>query len=361
MEFGPSATQRQLDDTLRAFLARQVTPERRRAAAEGSGGDARLWRDLGALGMVGLLVPEEFGGVGLGVLDAALAAEALGHAAAPTPFLGSAVLAPLALRWLGDAAQQAEWLPRLAAGEMRVAICLAALGGTTGTCSLELRHGRLFGEASGAFSGAAPTHLLVALPGGAGMAMIGTDAAGVTWLPRRSVDRLRPLADLAFAATPVAPMTGGDPRRVLDAARVVLAAETLGAAQAMLEQAVAYAGQRRQFGRAIAGFQAVKHACAEMAASLEPCRAFVWYAAHAQDAAEDPAEARMLAAQVKAHCDEVAREVARTATEVHGGMGFTELLGLPIWFKRIMANRQLLGAPERCREEAALAQGIAAA
>jgi alkylation response protein AidB-like acyl-CoA dehydrogenase len=143
-------------------------------------------------------------------------------------------------------------------------------------------------------------------------------------------------------------------------AAAVLAAETLGAAQSMLEQAVAYAGQRRQFGRAIASFQAVKHACAEMAAALEPCRAFVWYAAHAQDGAELDEAPSMLAAQTKAHLDEVGREVARTATEVHGGMGFTELLGLPFWFKRIMANRQLLGGPERCREDAALAQGMAA-
>ena len=152
-------------------------------------------------------------------------------------------------------------------------------------------------------------------------------------------------------------LAGGDARRVLDAGRVVLAAETLGAAQAMLDRAVSYAGQRRQFGRVIAGFQAVKHVCAEMAAWLEPCRAFLWYAAQAQDAPEP--EARMLASQVKAHLDEVGRDVARHATEVHGGMGFTELLGLPFRFKRIMANRQLLGGPERCREDAAAAQGIA--
>jgi alkylation response protein AidB-like acyl-CoA dehydrogenase len=142
---------------------------------------------------------------------------------------------------------------------------------------------------------------------------------------------------------------------------VALASETLGAAQSMLDQAVAYAGQRRQFGRPIAAFQAVKHACAEMAAALEPCRAFVWYAAHAQDHAPE-AEAIALAAQVKAHLDEVGRDVARAATEVHGGMGFTELLGLPAWFRRIMGNRQLLGGPERCREEAAaLAEGTTAA
>ncbi|MBX9698511.1 MAG: hypothetical protein K2X74_03685, partial [Acetobacteraceae bacterium] len=202
---------------------------------------------------------------------------------------------------------------------------------------------------------AGATHLLVALPGGEALALLAADAPGVALTSRASVDRLRPLSDCAFDAAP-AVLLRGDARRVLDAGRVALAAEVLGAAQSMLDQAVAYAGQRRQFGRTIASFQAVKHACAEMAAMLEPCRALIWYAAQAQDSGD--AEARMLAAQAKAHLDEVGRDVARGATEVYGGMGFTELLGLPVWFKRIMANRQLLGGPERCREEAALAQGI---
>jgi alkylation response protein AidB-like acyl-CoA dehydrogenase len=122
---------------------------------------------------------------------------------------------------------------------------------------------------------------------------------------------------------------------------------------------VAYAGQREQFGRVIGSFQAVKHMCAEMAAMLEPARALVWHAAHAQDAL--PGEARLGAAHAKAHLGEVGREVSRMATEVHGGIGFTHELGLHYWFKRIGANRQLLGAPERCRREAAAFQGWAAA
>jgi alkylation response protein AidB-like acyl-CoA dehydrogenase len=362
VEFGPSESQRLFDGTLRGFLSGPVTVESRRAATEAGGADVALWRGLSELGLAGLLVPEEHGGTGLGVLDAALAAEALGHAAAPTPFLGSAVLAPLALRLLrGGSAQREEWLPGLAAGEVRVAVALGALWGTTGTCGLRLDSGgRLSGEVSGALDAGGATHLLVALPAGGGMALVEAVASGVTLRPRRSVDGLRSIADLAFDGAPAAVLDGGDPRRVLDAGRVVLAAETLGAAQAMLERAVAYAGQRRQFGRAIAGFQAVRHACAEMATALEPCRALVWYAAHAQDRPEE-GEARMLAAQTKAHLDEVGRDVARAATEVHGGMGFTELLGLPAWFRRIMANRQFLGGPERCREEAAEAQGIAVA
>ncbi len=179
-----------------------------------------------------------------------------------------------------------------------------------------------------------------------------------TWLP--SLDRTRPLLDVTFADAPAILLgAANDPiaarTRVLDAGRVMLAADTLGAAQAMLDQAVAYAKERVQFGRVIGSFQAVKHTLADLATMLEPCRSLVWFAAHAQDAL--PEEARLAALQAKAHLDDVGREVARLSTEVHGGMGFTDLQGLHFWFKRIDTNRQLLGTPERCRHEAALVQG----
>ncbi|MCY1359267.1 pimeloyl-CoA dehydrogenase, small subunit [compost metagenome] len=109
----------------------------------------------------------------------------------------------------------------------------------------------------------------------------------------------------------------------------------------------------------IGSFQAVKHLCAEMAAALEPGRALVWYAAHAFDAL--PEEAALLAAHAKSHLSETGTFVARTATEVHGGMGITDLLGLHYWFKRIGFNRQLLGGPERVRHLAAEMQGLVAA
>src|SRR3546814_6833901 len=93
---------------------------------------------------------------------------------------------------------------------------------------------------------------------------------------------------------------------------------------AMIEKAVDYAGQREQFGRPIGSFQAVKHMCAEMAARHEPCRALVWYAAHVFDAL--PEDASLAACHAKSLTGDVHRFVARTATEVHGGMGFTDLL-----------------------------------
>ncbi len=173
-----------------------------------------------------------------------------------------------------------------------------------------------------------------------------------------TIDRTRQLGELVFEDAAAELLPGSDDpevcARVIDAGRVILAADTLGAASTMLGRAVAYSKERIQFGRPIGSFQAVKHMCAEMSAELEPCRAMMWYAAHAFDALPD--EARLNACHAKAHISEVGTRVARTSTEVHGGIGFTDELGLHLWFKRIGANRQLLGGPDQLREEAARLQ-----
>lgn len=177
--------------------------------------------------------------------------------------------------------------------------------------------------------------------------------------PMPSIDVTRRLTALTFKDTPAeALVSNGALDRLRDAAWIMLAADTLGAAQTMLDKAVAYAKERKQFGRTIGSFQAVKHLCAEMAAELEPARALVWYAAYAFDHAPD--EAPLMAAHAKAHTSEIGRFIARTATEVHGGIGMTDLLGLHFWFKRIGQNRQLLGGPEKVREIAARMQGLTA-
>ena len=124
----------------------------------------------------------------------------------------------------------------------------------------------------------------------------------------------------------------------------------------MINKAVEYSKERKQFGRVIGSFQAVKHMCAEMTADLEPCYAMVWHAAHCLDEKEE--DSRLMSCHSKAHTSEVGKTIAKTATEVHGGMGFTDLLGLHYWFKRIGVNRQLLGAPEIVREEAAKIQEL---
>ncbi len=360
MEFGLSLEQRQFDDSLRDFLKDRLPMERLRALAEPGGGyDEGLWTGLTELGLHGLLVPERFGGAGLGVLDAAVAAEGLGYASAPVPFAGTTVMAPVALINSGTEAQQDEYLPLVAAGEARIAVGFAGLSGQTGPATITLAGSALWGTVSGVMDAGAATHFLIYLRNGTA-ALVHAGAPGVSAETHRSLDRTRPLVDVSFNATPAELLVAANDkleaaRRVLDAGRVVLAADTLGAAQTMLDRAVAFAKERVQFGRVIGSFQGVKYMLADCVTMLEPCRAMVWYAAHAQDAIPD--ESRLTACHAKAHVSDVAREVARMTTETHGGMGFTDLLGLHYWFKRISFNRQILGGPERCREEAGALQG----
>ena len=342
MEFALGEEQRLFADSLRDLLAdRNSVAALRRHAEIGSGFDAELWTSLVELGLPGLLVPERFGGAGLGVLDAAVAAEVLGGAAAFAPFAGSIVMATLAFIHGATEALQAAWLPRIASGEVRFGVGFSQDGTSV----------------RAAIDAGQPTHLLVYLHDGNAAVM---DADNVAMRLHRSIDRTRPVGDFTFdtaraimldaANAPFAAM-----QRVLDAGRVVLAADTLGAAQHMFDQALAFVKQRTQFNRVIGSFQAVKHQFADMVTMLEPCRAMVWYAAYAQDALPD--EARVTALQTKAHLGDVGRDIARMATEAHGGMGFTDLLGLHYWFKRISFDRQMLGGPEYCREEAARLQG----
>ena len=342
MEFALSEEQRLFADSLRNLLADRLPVEALRRHAEiGNGFDAELWESLTELGLPGLLVPERFGGAGLGVLDAAVAAEMLGGAAAFAPFAGSVVMATLAFLHGATEELQEAWLPLIASGEVRFGVGFSQNGTSV----------------NAAIDAGQPTHLLVYLPDG-NAAVI--DADHVVMRMHRSIDRTRPVTDFTFelagatrldaANAPVAAM-----QRVLDAGRVVLAADTLGAAQHMFDHALSFVKQRSQFNRIIGSFQAVKHQFADMVTMLEPCRAMVWYAAYAQDAL--PNEARLTALQTKAHLGDVGRDIARMATEAHGGMGFTDLLGLHYWFKRISFNRQMLGNPEHCREEAARLQG----
>jgi alkylation response protein AidB-like acyl-CoA dehydrogenase len=331
----------------------------RKFAGDLSDKGADVWQALADFGLAGIVVPEAHGGLGLTLLDAALASEALGAAVAPVAFMG-AVLAPIALVRGGSAELQAEWLPKLASGEVTAAVAISeAVAGSRDGAGVRAKAGKLSGKTLFVPGGMAAGLLVVADTAG-GLNLVRGDAGGLTRTLMPGLDETRRLAELSFEATPAEPLGGGPEllAALRDAGWVLLAADSLGAAQAMLDKAVAYARERRQFDRVIGSFQAVKHLCAEMAAELEPCRSLVWYAAYAFDAA--PAEASLTAAHAKALTSEVGRFVARTATEVHGGIGITDLLGLHFWFKRLGLNRQLLGGPERVREIAARLQGLAA-
>jgi alkylation response protein AidB-like acyl-CoA dehydrogenase len=361
MEFALSADQRMLQESVDRTLARVCPLDRIRKLPVDKSVAADVWSTLAELGIAGILIPEAHGGSGLTLLDAALVSEMLGRHVAPAPFAATGVAAPLALMQAGSPTQQAEWLPKLASGKTMAGMAISErIAGARDGTGITASDGKLNGKALFVMAAAAPLCIVSDRDGG--LHLVETASRGVTHVPLETIDVTRPLGELQFDNVEAEPLNGGDAHLVFakmrDAAWTMLAADTLGAGQHMIEKAVEYAKERQQFGRIIGSFQAVKHLCAEMAAELEPCRALVWYAAHAFDAI--PAEASLTAAHAKAHTSEIGRFVARTATEVHGGMGFTDLLGLHYWFKRIGLNRQLLGGPERIRHLAAQMQGFAA-
>ena len=354
MEFGLSEEQTLLADSVHRFLEEQVPLERVRGIATGeeTDGSQSVWQELADLGIPALLIPEEQGGVGLSQLDAAVVAEMFGYHTTPAPFIGTAVMAPIALKAAGDDTT----LAAIAKGETTVGVAIGEAVASRLDAGVTSNGERLTGKCVFIINYGSDRYLVADDTGA--LFMVASDADGLTHRPLTTVDRTRPSGELVFDDTP-AQLLSSDAatfEAVLDAGRVMLAADTLGAAQNMIDQAVAYAKEREQFNRPIGSFQAVKHMCAEMAASLEPCRPMVWYAAHALD--EIPEEARLTACHTKAHLAEVGTFIAKTSTEVHGGMGFTDLVGLHYWFKRIGFNRQMLGVPELVREEAARLQGL---
>ena len=360
MEFALSSEQVLMQESLRNALVRAAPIDAvRQVSAKGFAWDSTAWRAACELGIPAILVPEVHGGLGLSLLDMALAAEELGRAVAPVPFIGTCVLAPLALHCAGTPEQQSQWLPEIARGEMVVGVGISeSLNGAIDGAGIVLKDGKLNGSCLFVLDGALTTHYLVSTRDGS---LYWVDAANPA-IEREVLpvlDATRPMVKLVFKGVDgeflprsSATVLG----RLRDAAWIMLAADIFGAGWSMIDKSVAYAHERRQFGRQIGSFQAVKHMCAEMVAELEITRGLVWYAAYAFDHLPD--ESALCAAHAKSILASAGHFVARTATEIHGGMGITDELGLHYWFKRIETDRQLFGSPQQARRHAAQLQSL---
>jgi alkylation response protein AidB-like acyl-CoA dehydrogenase len=361
VDFGLSDDQKLLEETIGSFLADKVPITRVRELRDADcPNDRGIWKQLAELGATGILVPEDQGGSDLSLLDAALVSQALGHAVTPAPFLSSAVMVPVALRELGSR-QALELLGPIAAGDQICGVAATESFSVREGAGVSVRDGRLSGKALMALDAVGADHVLIAT-GPDVLALVRGDAPGleITRLP--TIDATRCTAELVLdGVTPEALFedAGHAVARMLDAGRIALAADVFGACESMIFQAVEYAKQRKQFDRLIGSFQAVKHMCAEMIAALEPARSLLWYAAHAFDALPD--EAPLMACHTLTHNAEIGREIASVATQVHGGIGWTDEQNLHFWFKRIGNARHLLGGPTLLRDRAARLQGLATA
>ncbi|SEP28746.1 acyl-CoA dehydrogenase family protein [Trujillonella endophytica] len=342
--------------SVRAFLADAVPEaEVRRLAETRTGFDPAVWARLaGELGLTGLVVPEEFGGSGAGFAALGVVLEEAGRALLPAPLFSTVVLGVHALLLSGDVAAQADHLPEIAAGRLRVAV--GGLGtGPRARAIAGTRGWLLEGTVDGVLDGATADLLLVFADaeGGAGLFAVPSSAAGLSRTPLRTLDLTRRQARVELHATPAALVGAvGDGGRVsaalLDRALAALAAESVGGAQRVLEMAVEYAGTRYQFGRAIGSFQAVKHRCADMLIDVERMRVAAEAALGAVDAAAPdlPVAARVAAS----FCGEAYFAAAASGIQVHGGIGFTWEHPAHLYYRRAKSAELLFGSPAEHRE-----------
>jgi alkylation response protein AidB-like acyl-CoA dehydrogenase len=357
MDFGLSEDQVLLKDTIRRWAEAECpTPRVRRIMESDTGHDVALWRALAELGVPGLHVATKHGGAGLELLDAALAAEELGRAATPGPFLACA-MAATALAAADDGGAQARWLPEIARGGALVTVAFGEAGGEWDAAAMKTRAagGRLTGQKPLVPFGHLADAVLVAAQDdqGPGLWLVEKGAAGLSVATLKGMDMTRPLAAVELADTPATKIAAG--RRAIDRARdaglVLLAADACGGARRCIDMTVGYVLQREQFGQPIGAFQAVKHQIADVACELEPAVSLWWYAAHAFDHIPDRAERH--AALAKARLTDLYDRTTRVATELHGGIGFTWEFDLHLWFRRAVFDRAFLGEAEYHRLRAA--------
>ena len=371
MDFGFTEEQEFLRRTARDFLAECVPMRLVHDVMESSASHSpEVWKQMAELGWMGLALPEQYGGADLGMVELCIVLEELGRSLAPVPFLPTAIASALILEAGGEAQKQA-WLKRIGAGEAIATLAITEERGTENPGDLAARatsegddwvlDGRKLFVPD---AGSAEVLVVVARTGGEGESGLGLflvprETAGVEMVAMSSMDLLRPLYEVSFrgAKLPADALLGGDRdawlrlERVLDRGRVMIAAEMLGGAEKCLENSVAYAKERVQFGKPIGVNQAIKHKCADMLFEIESAKSITYYAAWA--AREDNDEAPLTAAMAKAFVSDAYRHTSAENIQIHGGVGFTWEYDCHLYFKRAKTDEAWLGDASFHRERIA--------
>jgi alkylation response protein AidB-like acyl-CoA dehydrogenase len=355
MEFEWTQEQKQLRTTVSDYCRK--TADARARHADDQRPDLTEWRQLGGeLGIAGLAVDPRYGGSGASVLELGIVAEQFGRHLVSGPFLATAGLVLPALSALADDAVNKEVLPSLLSGEQSAALVVNDEGGGLDPDGAPLK---AFVSSSGDVTlsgassyvlGGADADVLLCLAslvnGERGLFLVTSSHDGLTRTLIPGLDTGLRQARLDFDRVPA--RQAGDPAAVaqvidsaIDAATVLVAADQVGVAQAMLDASVAYAGTRLQFGRQIGSFQAVRHRCADMYLAVELARATAYHALWAL--AEDLDEHAISASLAHVVCSDNARKVTSAAIQIHGGVGFTWEHPVHRYFKRAASNAALIG------------------
>jgi acyl-CoA dehydrogenase len=353
MNFDLSDEQKMLAEQARGLLGERSTPDRLRSLIDsGAEWDEPLWREIAEMGFLGAIIPEAHGGLGMTELDLGVISEEMGRANVALPFFSSIVLAADAIQIAGNDAQKAAWLPRLASGEVIGTFAYAeGSGGWTGNAlQATFAGGKVSGlktpVADGGIAGLAV--VLVNSDGKPALALIDLDQPGVTRTRLDSFDELRAHYAIGFdgAAAELldAPGSGQAIERLFDRAAVQAAFEAVGGAEACLTMARDYALERKIFGRALAGYQAIKHKLADILVGVELARSNAYYGAWAAQNAPD--ELPLAAAAARLSAIGAFENAARENIQVHGGIGYTFEANCHFYYRRERTLALSLGGRE---------------
>jgi acyl-CoA dehydrogenase len=344
MNFQFSDEAEALRDQARKFLADKSGRDKARAVMNsGAPHDTTLWAEIVGLGWTALRIPEEYGGLGLSVLELCVLAEEVGRALSPVPFTSSVLLATEALIIGGTEAQKAKWLPKLADGSAVGTVALAEGTAPPGTRSkLTILGGKATGV-KGPVADAAASDFII-LSGPDGLSLVETKAAGVTLTDVETMDLVRCSSRLTLNGAAVEPLAGGTEslQAFLQSSAVLLAFEGLGGADCAMEMALAYAQDRVAFGRKIGGYQAVKHRLADMYIKNQLARSHAYFGAWALSTGA--AELTQAAAGARIAALDAFQFAAEENVQLHGGIGFTWESDCQFFYRRARTMALSLGS-----------------
>ena len=367
MDFTLTDEQRQLQDTIRRYLGREYSFEQRRKRLAADPGPSRdVWAGLAELGVLGIGIREDDGGLGGDAFDAMIVMEALGRALVVEPYLSSVVLGAGIVSDAGNEAQRAAWLPAIVAGEKRLAFAHGERNARYAEAYVETRAAKhdkgwkLEGAKAVVLDGDSADALIVSArtagePGqreGISLFLVDPKARGVKVRGYATQDARR-AADVDFAGVTV----GDDARlgpanealpaieRALDRANAALCAEAIGIVEALNEATLEYLKTRKQFGQPIGRFQALQHRMADMTIKAVEARSMAILAAAAMSGADAAERARRVSA-AKAFVGQAARFVGQQAIQLHGAIGMTDELVVSHWFKRLAIIDATFGGAE---------------
>jgi alkylation response protein AidB-like acyl-CoA dehydrogenase len=348
--------QRALRDTVRGTLAAQFPPAARHGVLDADPGydPKRHARLAGELGLAGLTVPEKFGGLGLGPVEACVVHTELGRALYPGPFLPSGLAAGVLLA-AGDRAAAERWLPLLADGSVTGTIAVADQGGrwSSGPGSVRAHltpHGwQLYGRCWYVIAARLADVVVVSARAGSvpAMFLVAAGVPGFRPSAQPGLDLTRRVGVTAFDATPAVLLGQGEhAKAALDRAErdflLATAAEAVGGIEWCLDAAVAYPKEREQFGRPVVSVQEVAHACVEMLTAFQATEAATRYAAASTAAGAADAPAATLVAALQA--GQAYREVTEAAIHL-----FTREHDAYLYYRRAWSAERLSGGPQAHR------------